>query len=53
MEANDLNFMRLNQTALRIDQYQWLMDHVQNFALANQVPVGRMFFLHQVIGLIQ
>ena len=45
VEASDLNFIRFNQSQLRIDQYQGLMDHVQNYALANQVPVGRMFVL--------
>ena len=45
VEANELNFLRFNQAALRVDAYQGLMDHVANQAAAQNVPIGRVFIL--------
>jgi hypothetical protein len=44
-EASRLMFARLNQTALRVEQYQGLMDHLQGAAERRHLQVGRMVIL--------
>ncbi len=34
VEANNLNFVKNNQSKLRVEEYQGLMDHISNAALA-------------------
>nr|XP_029717948.1 uncharacterized protein LOC109424581 [Aedes albopictus] len=40
VEANNLNYIRLNQRRLRAEQYQGLTDHVENLAADGNVAAG-------------
>lgn len=40
VEANNLNFIRQNQQALRSENYQGLADHVENLAQQANLPAG-------------
>jgi Helitron helicase-like domain at N-terminus len=45
VEANNLNFIRNNQTQLRSENYQGLMDHLANVAADEGVLAGRTTIL--------
>ena len=45
VEANNLNFIRGNQAALRVEQYRGLMDHLNDVAALKGAAVGRAVIL--------
>jgi hypothetical protein len=45
IESNNLNYIRLNQTRLRICQYQGLMDHLNNRQQNENLAPGSRFIL--------
>jgi hypothetical protein len=45
IEGNRLNYIRMNQQNLRIENYRGLMDHVHNMTETEDLKAGKMFIL--------
>ena len=45
VEANNLNFIKLNQKQLRVEMYQGLMDFIHEHAEENQISPGKVIIL--------
>lgn len=44
-ESNNLNYYRQNQSDLRVETYQGLMDHLNNVARKNTATIGNLYIL--------
>ncbi|UYV71113.1 hypothetical protein LAZ67_8001784, partial [Cordylochernes scorpioides] len=45
IEANRLNYVRMNQKDLRIEDYCVVQQHLENRAIQNGIPIGKMVIL--------
>ncbi|UYV73842.1 hypothetical protein LAZ67_11001095 [Cordylochernes scorpioides] len=45
IEANRLNYVRMNQKDLRVEDYCVVQQHLENRAIQNGIPIGKMVIL--------